>query len=159
EQNEAAQRGIAEDQAERATGEADHSRRLLYAADMNLAQQAWEAGDTGRALALLERQRPQAGQEDLRGFEWRCLEQLCQDRSRQTLRGHAGDIMAAVFSLDGRTLTTSSADHSVRIWDLASGRHVKLQGFRNVGVVARAPDGKALAIVEVTGQSVYLWDV
>src|SRR5262249_47662669 len=38
--------------------EADRSRHLLYAADMSLAQPAWEAGDTGRARVLLERQRP-----------------------------------------------------------------------------------------------------
>jgi WD40 repeat protein len=159
EQKEAAQRAVAEEQAERATREAKRGRRLLYAADMNQAQQAWEVGETGRALDLLERQRPQGGQEDLRGFEWRCLRQLCQDRSRQTLHGHTGEVQAAVFSQDGRTLVTSSEDHSVRIWDLASGRHIKLQGFRQVRGVALAPDGKTLAIVESAGRTVHLWDV
>jgi hypothetical protein len=42
------------------------SRRLLYAAQMRVAQQAWEAGDLDGARELLERQRPQAGEEELR---------------------------------------------------------------------------------------------
>ena len=37
---------------------------------MNLAQQAWEQSNIGRLRTLLERQRPEPGQEDLRGFEW-----------------------------------------------------------------------------------------
>jgi hypothetical protein len=49
EQEESTQREIAEEQA-------DKSRRLLYASDVNLAHHAWEAGDTGRARALLQRQ-------------------------------------------------------------------------------------------------------
>ena len=46
ETKEAEQRAIAERQADRATAEADRSRRLLYGTEMSLAQQAWDAGDT-----------------------------------------------------------------------------------------------------------------
>jgi AAA-like domain len=46
-------------------------RRQLYAAQMNLAQQAWDAGNVGRTVELVEAQRPRPGEEDLRGFEWR----------------------------------------------------------------------------------------
>jgi WD40 repeat protein/serine/threonine protein kinase len=152
---EAAQRAVAEAQADRATREVDRSRHLLYASDMGLAQQAWEAGDTGRARDLLERQWPQAGQEDLRGFEWRYLWGLCQDGSRHTLRGHTGEVSTLAFSPDGTTLAACD-DGGVRLWDMASRRHVKLLAWR-----ARsprfAPDGKTLAIIEAA-RTVRLWD-
>ena len=52
------------------------SRRLLYASDMNLALQSLNVNNLGRARRLLDWHRPQAGEEDLRGWEWRCLWQL-----------------------------------------------------------------------------------
>jgi WD40 repeat protein/serine/threonine protein kinase len=151
---------FAHQQADLATREADRSRRLLYASDMNLALHAWEVGDNGQARALLERQWPQAGQDDLRGFEWRYLWRLCGDGSRQTLRGQMGEVGAIAFAPDGKTLAASSAgsDPSVCLWDLASGRHVKLVGYR-VNSVAFAPDGKTLAIAEWHSRAVRLWDV
>jgi hypothetical protein len=49
---------------------ANLARRRFYAAQLNLAMQAWHAGELPRVLELLESQRPRAGQDDLRGFEW-----------------------------------------------------------------------------------------
>ena len=45
-------------------------RHTLYAAEMNLVQSAWDARQYDRARLLLERQRPEAGEDDLRGWEW-----------------------------------------------------------------------------------------
>ncbi|MGO9914481.1 MAG: serine/threonine-protein kinase, partial [Isosphaeraceae bacterium] len=59
----------AEHQRERADESRQRSRRLLYAADMNLAQQALKLNNLGRARRLLDRHRPQPGEEDLRGWE------------------------------------------------------------------------------------------
>jgi WD40 repeat protein/serine/threonine protein kinase len=154
ERGEAEQRAIAVEQADRATREAERSRRLLYAADMSLAQQAWEAGDTGRARALLERQRPPAGQEE---FEWRYLWRLCQDGSRQTLRGHNREITGLTLTKDGRTLATCGLDQSVCIWDMALRRHVKLLQ-RDITSATLAPDGKLLALSPGLSQTVQLWD-
>jgi hypothetical protein len=157
---EAAQRVIAVKQANRATVEADRSRRVLYDTEMLLAQQTWDAGDTGRALALLEKQRPQVDcQEDLRGFEWRYLKALCRDGSRRSWRGHTGMVTEATFSPDGRTLATSAfGDSSLRLWDVASQRHVKLLGL-DVRSMAFSPDGKTLALAQWFGRSIRLWDV
>ena len=110
ERGEAAQRAIAREEADRATQEADQSRRLLYASDMSLALHAWEAGTIEHARTALERHRPQVGQEDLRGFEWRYLWGLCQDGSKYTLRGHTAGVSAAALAPDGQTLATRGDD-------------------------------------------------
>jgi WD40 repeat protein/serine/threonine protein kinase len=144
---------FAQQQADRATREAEHSRRLLYAADMNLACQAWDAGDTGRARELLERRRPPAGQE---AFEWRYLWRVCQDGSQLTLRGHAGEVTGLTLTQGGRTLATCGSDQSVCIWDMASRQHVKLLQ-RFVTAVALAPDGKVAALAN--RHMVQLWDL
>jgi WD40 repeat protein/serine/threonine protein kinase len=153
------QKGIATAQQKIAEEEADLSRHLLYDSDMNLAQQAWEAGDTARAQALLERQLPQDGQKDLRGFEWRYLWRLCADGSRQTLRGHTGAVNGVTFAPGGQTLITHClADRSIRFWDVATQRHVRLvEGF--IWSVACAPDGRTLAILEGFNRYIRLWDV
>src|SRR5207249_2947906 len=68
---EAGQKEIQERQ--RAEGYAVNLRRNLYASDMNVAYQSWLAGDAERARTLLTNQIPRAGEEDLRGWEWRHL--------------------------------------------------------------------------------------
>jgi WD40 repeat protein/serine/threonine protein kinase len=158
ERKESEQRTIAVQKANVARVEVDRSRRLLYDTEMGLAQQAWDAGDTGRTLALLEKQQPQRGQDDLRGFEWRHLKSLCRDGSRRSWRGHTSWITEAAFSPDGKTLATSGWDKSLSLWDVASLRHVKLTGL-NVRSMAFSPDGKTLAIAPSAGRSIRLWDV
>src|SRR5262249_23454219 len=125
-------------------GQTDRSAAGV-AADMSLALQSWDAGLTGRARDLLERQWPQPGQEDLRGFELRYLWPLCRDGSRYTLRGHTDSVTAVAFSRDGKTLATGSLDRSIRLWDVGSRRHVRLVSYKGLSV-ALAPDGKTLAI-------------
>jgi hypothetical protein len=69
------------------------SRRTMYAADMQLAHAAWQTESPSITKELLERQRPKAGQPDLRGFEWRYLWRLGHGE-RLTLsivRGPAAD--------------------------------------------------------------------
>ena len=50
-------------------------RKKSYVSDMKLAWQAWDGGRIGRVQQLLESHRPQPDQEDVRQFEWYCLEQ------------------------------------------------------------------------------------
>ena len=39
-----------------------------------------------------------------------------------TLQGHAGIVGSAIFSPDGRTAVTTGSDHTVRLWDVATGK-------------------------------------
>ena len=91
--------------ATRAQGEAemerDRARRNLYAADINLAHQAWLQSNLGKARRLLARTRPQAGQEDLRGWEWRYLWGLTRgDDSTEVARFNGGVYQLAFMDND-----------------------------------------------------------
>jgi WD40 repeat protein/DNA-binding SARP family transcriptional activator len=136
------------------------SRRLLYAAQMSLAQQAWDAGNVGRTIELLNNQRPKPGQEDLRSFEWRYLWRLCHGDVLFTLRGHRAAVTSIAFSPDGAMLATGSDDGTVKLWDLASWLLVDtLTGQAGlVHAVRFSPDGKTLAS-GASDRSIWLWDL
>jgi WD40 repeat protein len=98
----------------------DRMRQALYAANLDLAQRAIDANDTGRAIALLDACAPARGDEDLRGFEWRYLRHIA-DSSERTLT--VGAPVAAVgFSGDG-DIACAAADGTVTRWS-ASGATV-----------------------------------
>ena len=66
---------------------------------------------------------------------------------RDTMRGHAARVLSVAFHPNGLTLASSSADHTVRLWDMATGTLWKtLAGHREaVHSVAFSPDGWILA--------------
>ena len=102
----------AEKQRRQAEDETRTQRRLLYAADMNLANQAWESADVARLEELLQRHWPRRGEEDLRSFEWYFAWRLANS-SLLKLRD-AGSNLA--FSPDGTLLATDSAtDPSIKL--------------------------------------------
>src|SRR5207244_1512455 len=98
------------------------ARRYLYNAHLHLAEQAWQSKHLARVLELLEGQRPLEDRDDLRGFEWHYLWQLCHCGHRATLRGHTALIQTIAFAADGKTLASGSEDGSVKLWDMATGR-------------------------------------
>ncbi|HMJ88188.1 MAG TPA: serine/threonine-protein kinase, partial [Candidatus Acidoferrum sp.] len=82
----------ASEQAERAreaetvaTRERDYAEANLYAADMLLAQRAWDESNLGLALDLLNKHRPLPRSKDFRDWEWRYLWRLCQSDELFTL--------------------------------------------------------------------------
>ena len=94
------------------------ARRRAYAADMNLVQQALAANNLGRAQELLNAHRPQAGQPDLRGWEWRYLWQHCQSDALFTLCQRSNEVQSLAVSHDGRWVAVGEADGQVSVWDL-----------------------------------------
>ncbi|MHC4434328.1 MAG: protein kinase domain-containing protein, partial [Planctomycetota bacterium] len=80
------------------------ARRRAYAADVNLAQQALATNDIGRAVMLLERQKPGPGQEDLRGWEWCYLWSQTRADEHEMLFSGPNRLTGLEYSSDGRFL-------------------------------------------------------
>ena len=146
---------------ERARAETDETanRHLLYAAQMSLAYQAWETSNTGRALDLLESQRPKPGAEDLRGFEWYLLWRLTHNKSR-ILPGTIDQARWVTFSTDGSRIVVESLDGKAHVWDAQSLTLLKSFDIHagDVHSFALTPDGRFLAAGNMKN-SVQLWDV
>jgi WD40 repeat protein/class 3 adenylate cyclase len=122
-------------------------RRERYAAQMGLAQQAWNEGNLARAWELLRKQIPEAEEEDLRGFEWGYLWRLCQGESWFTLSGYTGLYNALAFSPDGQTLAAAVND-AITLWRVSPWQKKITLTASLPGnyVVAFSPDGVLMAL-------------
>jgi len=143
------QRDLAQDREARA-------RRYLYAAHMNLAQQALEAANVARVLELLTGHVPTPEQkQDLRSFAWRYFWRQCH-RERITLHGRS----AATFSPDGELLAIAGRENSVILWEVRKAKEVaRLIGhWGPVSALAFSPDGTALVSASAD-RTLRLWDV
>jgi WD40 repeat protein len=138
------------------------ARRNLYAAEMNLAYQAWDAGNVRYAVALLKAHSPQPGQEDLRGFEWRYLWRLCrQGDAPYTLRAHTGSVQSVSLSPNSRILASGGADGVVRLWDATTRQEIAaLKGHKGwIGSVLFSPNGQTLTTMSGGDSTIRVWDV
>jgi WD40 repeat protein len=131
-----------------------------YASDMSLVQQAWAEGNFRRAQALLRSYLPQAGQRDLRGFEWRYLWGLCQDESRLSFTNFPTGVQAAL-SPDGRFLAAISGPQ-LKLLDYTNGRELKVRTLpmANQEFSALAFSSTDTNILATTsGRTLMLWDL
>jgi len=104
---------------ERAEKQELEARQRAYASDMLVAKQALDGNNLGRALDLLNRQRPGPGQKDLRGWEWRYLWQQCRSDALFTLCQESSEIDTLAVSSDGNWLAMGAyIKGGLCVWDL-----------------------------------------
>ena len=95
------------------------ARQRAYASDMNVAAEALAGNNLGRALDLLNRQRPVPGQKDLRGWEWRYLWGQTRSDANFTLGKESSEISSLALSPDGNLLAIGTRHQGgLSVWDL-----------------------------------------
>jgi WD40 repeat protein len=144
----------------------DDLRVALYNSRANQIQTAWDANNLALVLELLRRQRPVAGEPDLRGFEWYYFDRLAHTERRTwklpgplasapVLRGFPLRHRSFAFSpAENRyaaiTLGADTQRSPAKVWDLSTGREVaELPGpaARFPDALALSSDGRRLALV------------
>jgi WD40 repeat protein/serine/threonine protein kinase len=154
--------------AQRADNERVRSDRRWYAAELNLAQKAWQEAQIAacqQRLAAFEPQGPES--QDLRGFEWYYLQHLCR-LDMATLPGHSAPVRCVAFSPGGKLLACGSGSYGqpgeVKVWDMATGQErLCLRGHNDlVSCVVFSPDGRRLASANggvFTPGEIKIWDL
>jgi WD40 repeat protein/serine/threonine protein kinase len=154
----------------------DRSEHTLYAAHINLANEALRAGDDGRLVDLLERHLPQPDQADLRGWEWDYLRN--QSRILTTIKyktnlsgvgpwwlrflGSTGEqkpslaLRSLAWSPDGRSLAGATWA-GIQIWEPESGNEICTLN-PPAKWIAWNPDGRRLAATGLLEPELIVWD-
>jgi WD40 repeat protein/predicted Ser/Thr protein kinase len=139
------------------------ARRKAYASDMKLLQVALATDELDRAQELLNRHRPQPGEEDLRGWEWRYFWQFCQGDEAFTLCKRSTSILSLSFSRDGTLLAAGGVyPREVTIWDV--GKRQLVSSIENLPLttsqLAFAPNSDKLAFYDSSNRpgNIVLWD-
>ena len=149
------------------------TRQSLYVARINQAQLAWQTGQVGKVLDLLEETSPaKTGGDDFRGFEWFYLSRLC--RAGQTiLVRKEPPLTAIVCSSNGKLVATGSHPMfgklekgnpqmpALKLWDASMGKELRsLEGytpsFSFLGSLAMSLNGKHIAAFGSAG--IQVWD-
>ena len=97
---------------------ARQARLNAYAGDMNLAQVSIEQGNIGKAVRILERNKPLPGQEDIRHWEWRYLWQQTLGDKRSSLPPFDQDVAKIEHSPDGKLLAITLWNRKLVLWDI-----------------------------------------
>lgn len=90
--------------------ERERAEHLLYIANLNRAQAAWEQNNVGLVRQLLE----ETQNSPHRGFEWYYWQRIAHLEQR-TFRGHVADVISVAVSPDGQWVASSSLDRTVKV--------------------------------------------
>ncbi len=78
----------------------------------------------------------------------------------RTLQGHTGSVLGVALSRDGRRAVSASSDHTLKVWDIKTGREIfTLQGHGGpVSGVALSGDGRHVVSAS-SDHTLKLWDM
>ena len=151
-------------QRNRATQQAEANRRLLYQAQLKLAAQEWENSNVARVEELLRATTPQAGEADLRGFEWYLFQALTHGEVWRLPADYP--IEAAAFSPDGRQLAVSQSvraivggdnEHLFKLYDLTTKQELcalRLPAGQSFGKVCFTADARRAVVIGPGGAAI-----
>jgi WD40 repeat protein len=115
--------------------------------------QFWDTdGSKGKAVPLTAladfvRFAPDGNTALMRGEGGLVLWEVATGERRCVLVGHTGPVEKILFTPDGKSLVTASADHTVKFWDPVTGQErLTIAGTRPILGLAFAPDGRTLAV-------------
>ena len=124
--------------SEAAVRQTDDSTEMLFAAE------EIEAENRGQAMELINRSRPQSGQPDLRGWEWRFLWAQCRSDELFTLGTHEQEMYRLAFLPDGR-LVCGDFGKVVKIWDPKTRAVLANEVVGPISDLEISPDGSVIA--------------
>lgn len=137
-------RSAAEQQRTRAEAAEQLSRRLLYAADIDLAHRALTKGNVNEARVLLQTHRPEPDQEDMRGFEWHYLNRQSRTTSLEFAHKEA---TCLAFTPDDQYLLVGHRREPLAVYSLATGElHATLDELRGAMEICCSPDRTQIAV-------------
>jgi hypothetical protein len=117
------EKNLAKQEAQKANKSALEAEANLYDVDMNLAGQALQQNNLGRALSFLNRHRSvKTGQRDLREWEWRYLWGKCRSDELATIGQHGGVVQSVAVSPEGKWVASGGMDGLLKIWALMKQR-------------------------------------
>ncbi len=114
----------------------------------------------GKRLQQILQTRPEVKPLNSQQVVTKLQQTLCgriQEKNR--LEGHVAAVHTVNYSPNGKTLMSVSHDKTVKLWNVADGKHILSLGDHSnlIDVVAYSPDGKTLASGS-PDKTVKLWD-
>ena len=75
----------------------------------------------------------------------------------RTLKGHTNSVNAVAVTADGRRAVSASADQTLRLWDLKSGKEIAtFTGESAIASFGATLDGRTIVAGESSGQVLFL---
>jgi serine/threonine protein kinase/WD40 repeat protein len=150
---------------QRAEQQRHEAKVQAYTSDMNNALEAWRTGNLKLARDKLESYRPQSGEPDLRGFEWRYLANLCRDEFLHSGPNDPNDTVWRLMTSPNHSFVAALCQATVRLLDPATGKDFQRFGFPNTAatntwhVLALASQATNILAAHRAEGLVALWDL